>query len=224
MFRNIRQVAIVGAVTALMMGCSRGKQSGADTPEPEPEPIGPTPISIGPWIAVPDPSFPRDPSGIPVPKSSERVYVNVEMPQGLSNDMRVLSGYSDAIAVGTVTGINATTERDGVLWTTFSVDILTTLKGVVTSPATVNIIGGYDTHGVLYIPLSGSPTLVGQSYILFLRHAAPGEAFQWESVPVTSGRRIIGVPDAQAIKDGREDAVHDIGVLKMFIEQQRPLR
>ncbi len=201
-----------------MMGCSDGKPS-ADTPKP-----GPTPISIGPWIAAPDPDFPRDPSAIQVPKSTERVNVNLEMPRGLSNDMRVLSGYSEAITVGTVTGVNATTERDGVLWTSFTVDILTTLKGEVPSPATVNIIGGYDAKGVLYIPPSDSPTLVGQSYYLFLRRTAPGEAFGWECVPVNSGRRPIDELDVEAIKEGREDAVNDIDVLKTtFIPQQQPI-
>lgn len=218
MFRIIRQAAILGTVMTMMMGCGGGEKPPADTTV-----AGPAPISIGPWIATPDPDFPTG-SGIQFPKSTEAININIEMPRSLSNDLRVLAGYSDAIAVGTVTAVNATTERNGVLWTSFTVDILDTLKGEVTSPATVNIIGGYDTHGVLYIPPSDAPTLVGQSYILYLRHAASGEAFQWECVPVSGGRAIIRDLEVEAIKEGRADAVHNIRVLKKAIAQQMPLR
>lgn len=206
---------IVMAVMALMTGCDSDQPATA-TPTSVP---GPPPLSIGPWIAAPDPTYPFGP-GFPVPLSTKQVNITLEVPRGLQ-DLRVRAGYSDAIIVGTLTAAQATTDRDGVRWTAFSVDVLSTLKGEVSSPTVIDIVGGFDASGTLYIPNSHSPAMVGATYILWLRKAPPGQPFSWECVPVA--HTPLDAQDANTVKAGKADELNSIQVIKDSISQQLPL-
>jgi hypothetical protein len=178
-------------------------------------------VSIGPWIAKPDRDD-LDDAGGRVPARTPRVNITLEMPRGLQ-DLRVLAGYSDAIIVGTVTAAQATTDRDGVRWTAFSVDVLSTLKGEVPSPTVVDIIGGFDASGTLYIPYSDSATLVGSTYILWLRKAPPGQPFSWQCVPIDNAHVGMSRRAADMVKAGKADELNSIQVIKDSIAQQLPL-
>lgn len=178
-------------------------------------------MTIGPWIAKPDPDD-LDDAGGRAPARTRRVNITLEMPRGLQ-DLRVLAGYSDAIIVGTVTAARATTDRDGVRWTAFSVDVLSTLKGEVPSPTVIDIVGGFDASGTLYIPYSHSPVLVGTTYTLWLRKAQPGQPFSWECVPVTNARDGLSAQATNLVKACKADELNSIQVIKDSIAQQLPL-
>lgn len=218
MFRRIVPVLpAIMMVVVLMTGCGSDQPAGA-TPTSDP---GPPPLSIGPWIATADPTYPYG-AGFPVPVRTPRVDITLEMPRAL-NDLRVLAGHSDAIIIGTLTAAQATTDRDGVRWTAFSVDVLHTLKGDVPTPTVIDIVGGFDANGTLYIPLGDSPVLVGSTYILWMRKAQPGQSFSWECIPIDAAHAILDARATHVVKAGRAGELNSVQVITDSITQQLPL-